>query len=146
MSTLRAELVNSEVSHTERAARTLRRPFPPYIHQRTFQGLTNRGQLLGSAMAYGGAGAVVTYSRTSGDSRLDLSLSRSLRLDWVPPLGNTGGTPHGVVEYGLRTAMLFFSGRSEISVAAQPRYVLNHNLEREADKLSFELFLSVKGW
>lgn len=146
LTTVGAELVNSELSHAERAARTLARPLPPYLHHRTRQGLTNVGQLLGSSAAFGGSGGVLSYSRSNPWGRIDVSASRMLRYDWLPANGNFGGVPSGAVEYGMRAAMLVFRGKSEWGIHLQPRYLLNDKLASGRDAFSLELHLSVKGW
>ncbi len=142
----RVELVNGEVNHYEREGRDLTRPIPPYTHSRTRQGLTNRGQLLGSFAAYGGAGASASWERISEQGRRSITLDRTLLLDWLPALGPTGGVPEGEVTYRLRVEELRFRGDAEWAIAVAPQYTLNRNLERGADVLGLELRLRWRGW
>ena len=143
---LRVELVNGEVSHFEREGRTLRRPIPPYTHGRTRQGLTNRGQLLGSAAAYGGAGATLAWERYRAAGRDRLSVDRRLLRDWLPALGPTGGVPEGEVTYRLRGERLRFRGDGEWGVTAGLLYTMNRNLVAGRDVLGLELQLRARLW
>lgn len=144
--TIRAELVNGEISHTERAARTLARPWPPYIHDRTVQGLTNRGQLLGSRSAYGGSAAIVVFTRHAPSGRVTVAGSRSVLADWRPSFGASGGVPWPAVEYGIRVERLVFERSGEWAFGLHPRYVFNRDLDRGRDALSFELQFLFRGW
>lgn len=143
---LRAEFVNGELSHMERGARTLRQPYPPYTHSRTRQGLTNRGQLLGSPAAYGGAGGTVAYDRYDARGRLTVAAERMMALDWLPALGATGGVPHAEVRYGLRVELHRFRGNGDWTATLAPSYTLNRNLERGRDLFDLMLGMRWRGW
>lgn len=145
LSVLRAELVHGETSHSERGDRGLTRPIPSYTHHQTRQGLTNRGQILGSVLAYGGSGGTVTYERYHEAGRERWSVERQLRLDWLPTLGSSG-TRHAEVMYALRFDVLRFVGAREWGFTVAPAYVLNRNLERGNDLFSLELGLRWRGW
>lgn len=146
VSTIRAELVNGDVAHSERAARTLARPAPPYLHSRSVQGLTNRGQPLGSRAAFGGAAGLLSFTRHSDEGRLAVALSRTLLQDWRPDMGPNGGVAWSSAEYGIRLERLTFAESGEWSVVVQPRYALNRGLRRGHDAFSLELQLLVRGW
>ena len=145
LTVLRAELVNGEVSHFERGARTLNTPIPPYRHTGTRQGLTNRGQLLGSSAAYGGAGGTLTWERFDARGRVAFSGERMTVLDWLPAMGPTGGVSHAEVRYGLRAELTRFRGDAEWDVMVAPSYTLNRNLERGRDLFNLTLQLRWRG-
>jgi len=143
---LRVELVNGEVNHYEREGRTLSRPIPPYTHSRTRQGLTNRGQLLGSFAAYGGAGATASYEVLSERGRRSITVDRTLLRDWLPGQGITGGVNEGEVTYRLRVEELRFRGDAEWALSVAPTYTLNRNLAQGEDVFGLELGLRWRGW
>jgi len=142
---LRAELINGETSHTERGDRGLSRPIPPYTHGRTRQGLTNRGQLLGSPVAYGGSGATLSYERYSSVGRRLIAVERQLRLDWQRT-STTPGTREAEVLWGLRWEESRFVGARELTLSAAPSLVLNRNLEAGRDVWNLEFALRWRGW
>lgn len=140
------ELTNGEVAHTERAARALNTPFPPYLHSGTYQGLTNRGQLLGSLATFGGAGAIVSVDYYSERGRNSVSLERTTLLDWIPHLGATGGVSGAEVRYGVRVEALRFAGARDIGISFGPSYTLNRSLEPGDDRWGLELGIRWRGW
>lgn len=142
---LRGELVNGETAHVERGDRNLTRPIPPYTHHLTRQGLTNRGQLLGSVLAYGGAGGTLSYERYTAQGRVRWSVERQLRLDWLPTGGNPG-TRHAETLYTLRYDRLRFVGEREWGLTVAPGYVLNRNAQAGNDLWNVELGLRWRGW
>jgi hypothetical protein len=145
LTVLRAELTNGEVAHQERGARTLRRPIAPYTHGSTRQGLTNRGQLLGSAATFGGAGGTLTWERYDTRGRLRFAGERMTVLDWLPALGPTGGVSHAEVRYGARAELMRFRGDAEWGVMIAPSYTLNRNLEQGRDLFNLTLQLRWRG-
>lgn len=145
LTVLRAELTNGEVAHQERGARTLRTPIAPYTHSQTRQGLTNRGQLLGSAATFGGAGGTLTWERYDARGRLRLAGERMTVLDWLPALGPTGGVSHAEVRYGARAELVRFRGDAEWGVTIAPSYTLNRNLEQGRDLFNLTLQLRWRG-
>jgi len=134
------------VNHYEREGRTLSRPIPPYTHSRTRQGLTNRGQLLGSFAAYGGAGATASYEVLSERGRRSITVDRTLLRDWLPGQGITGGVNEGEVTYRLRVEELRFRGDAEWALSVAPTYTLNRNLAQGEDVFGLELGLRWRGW
>lgn len=142
---LRAELINGETSHTERGDRGLDGPIPPYTHGRTRQGLTNRGQILGSPVAYGGSGATLSYERYRSAGRRLIAVERQLRLDWYRSLGSPG-TQNAEALWGLRWEESRFLGPRELTWSAAPSLVLNRNLEAGHDVWNLELGLRWRGW
>ncbi len=143
--TLRMELVNGETSHQERLGRQLTRPFPPYTHSRARQGLTNRGQLLGSPEAYGGAGGIIAWDRRDARGRRTFALERALVGDWRQTLG-LRGVPWAEVRYGMRAEVVRFRGDGELGVTIAPSWTLNRNLERGNDVFDLAVQLRWRGW
>ena len=143
--TVRLELVNGETSHQERLGRRLIRPIPPYTHGRTPQGLTNRGQLLGSPEAYSGAGGIIAWDRRSARGRRTIALERALIRDWVRGMA-TPGVPWAEVRYGARAEVVRFRGDRELGLVVAPSWTLNHNLERGADIFDIAVQLRWRGW
>lgn len=145
LQTLRAEIVNSEVAQAERAQRGFDRPIPPYRHGGTRQGLTNRGQLLGSREAYGGSAAVVSWERFTQDGRLSVAARRETLFDWLPALGATGGVPQAAVRLGLRAELMRFRDDADWSVLVAPSYTLNHNLQLGRDRFALDVQFRWRG-
>lgn len=143
---LRAELINGETSHTERGDRGLNQPIPPYTHGRTRQGLTNRGQVLGSPVAYGGSGATLSYERFTRAGKRLLAVERQLRLDWRRGLGGSPGTRQAEALWGVRWEESRFVGARELTLSAAPSLVLNRNLEAGRDVWNLEFGLRWRGW
>jgi hypothetical protein len=146
LTVLRIEHVNGETSHHERGQRTLSFPTPNYFHGQIFQGLTSRGQILGSAAAFGGAGSTITLDRYSAAGRTSWSVERLLRLDWTRPMGNVGGTRHAEVVLGARYERLRFLGERELMWSVAPSYVLNRNVVEGNDLFNLELRLLWRAW
>ena len=143
--TVRIELVNGETSHQERLGRLLTRPIPPYTHGRARQGLTNRGQLLGSPEAYGGAGGIIAWDRRDALGRRTFALERALIRDWGRGL-TTRGVPWAEVRYGARAELVRFRGDRELGIVIAPSWTLNRNLERGADVFDLAVQLRWRGW
>lgn len=142
----RIELTNGELSHNERGQRGFTRPFWAYGHERTVQGLTSRGQMLGSPIAAGGAGGTIAWESYSPSGRRSISLERQLRLDWLPTLGATGGSANAETLYGVRYERLRFAGSRDWSLVVAPSRVLNRNLIRGNDLWNLELGGRWRGW
>ncbi len=143
---LRVEHVNGETAHHERAQRTLQFPSPPYFHHQVPQGLTSRGQILGSPSGFGGAGTVITFDRYVPDGRRSWSLERQLRQDWTRPMGNIGGMREAETLVGLRFERLRPFGRGELLWSVAPAMVLNRNVEPGNDVWNLELRTVWRGW
>lgn len=142
----RLELTNGELSHNERGQRGFTRPFWAYGHERTVQGLTSRGQILGSPVAAGGAGGTIAWESYSSAGRTSISIERQLRLDWLPALGATGGSPNAETLYGVRYERLRFAGTRDWSLVVAPSRILNRNLIRGNDLWNLELGGRWRGW
>lgn len=142
---LRAELVNGETQHSERGDRRLNVPIPPFFHGLTRQGLTNRGQIIGSPVAYGGSGATLSYERYSPQGLRRLVLERQLRLDWRNDLGSPG-TRHAEVMWGVRVEETRFVAGREMVLTLAPSLVLNRSVEPGNDLWNLEVGLRWRGW
>lgn len=143
---LRLELVNGEVNHFEREGRSLWAPIPPYTHCCTTQGLTNRGQLLGSVAAYGGSGATISWQRYGTHGSTAIAAERLVRADWLPALGVTGGVRQADVTYRVRVERQRFLGHRVWTAAVAPHYTLNANLREGANRFGLDLQLRWQGW
>lgn len=143
---LRLELVNGELSHNERGQRGFTRPFWTYGHERTVQGLTSRGQVIGSPVAAGGAGSTIAWESYTPQGRRSISFERQLRIDWLPALGATGGSPHAETLYGIRYERLQFAGARDWSLVVAPSRILNRNLVPGNDLWNLELGGRWRGW
>jgi len=142
--TLRAELVNGELSHHERLQRGFRVPIPPYTHSKTRQGLTSVGQLLGAPAAYGGAGWTVEWSEASPQGRTAVALERLLQLDWQPIGGNAR---HPQVTYALRLDRLQRrAGAGDLLFSLTPTYTLNAELVSGRDLFGVSALLRWRAW
>jgi hypothetical protein len=143
---VRFEMVNGELSHQERLGRGNSQPFPPYLHHRTRQGLTNRGQLLGSPAAYGGGGATLAFDRYSERGRSTLAFERQMVLDWLPAQSIEGGVPDAEVRFGLRAERTRMRGNQEWMIGIAPSYTLNRNLEAGRDLFNLNVQIRVRGY
>jgi len=136
---LRGEMVNADVSHHERLGRTLVRPIPIYWHTRTQQGLTSRGQLLGSIGAYGGAASNVSWERYHVSGRDLIGLERVLSRDWSAAMPANGGVPHPEVRYGLRYERVRVRPTGEFGFTVSPSVTLNHLLVEKNDAFNLNV-------
>jgi len=142
----RVELTNGELSHHERGQRGLNPPYWSYGHHRTVQGLTSRGQILGSPVAAGGSGGTIAWDAYSPRGRSSLSFERQLRLDWLPALGATGGTRQAETLYGMRFERVRFAAGREWTLTLAPSRILNRNLVVGNDLWNLELGARWRGW
>jgi hypothetical protein len=143
---LRIEHVNGETAHHERAQLTLNRPAPPYVHHQIPQGLTSRGQVLGSSSGFGGSGTVIAFDRYTAAGRRSWSVERQLRQDWTRPMGNVGGSRHAETLLGLRYEQVRLFGQRELTLSIAPSRVLNRNVEAGNDLWNVELRSVWRGW
>ncbi|MEN9792409.1 MAG: hypothetical protein RL330_487, partial [Actinomycetota bacterium] len=144
LAVLRVELVNGDLSHHERGQRGLSEPIPPYIHLNgTPQGLTSRGQILGSPVAYSGSGLTAEFTLYTPRGRHTVGLDRVLELDWSRAVGTTA-TPQ--VKHALKFERLTFRGASDLTITIAPTYTLNARLESGRDVLGLHAQLRWRGW
>jgi capsule assembly protein Wzi len=127
---LRAEVLNSRVSHLALASSQV----PWYIHATVHQGHTNKGQVLGSAAAYGGGASVVALERydTRGRWRVSwerLQLAESRQQSQAPDLFKND------VAHVLGTSVLRFGSRADFEWSVAAVYELNRYLDHDAFSL-----------
>ena len=141
--TIRAELVNGELAPHERLQRGFTTPIPPYTHAKTRQGLTSRGQLLGSPAAYGGGGWTLEWRDHTPRGRTTLAIERLLQLDWQPTAGNASRPQ---VTYAVRAERLRFHDGSDLTLGLTPTLTLNTNLTPFRDVLGLSALVRWRGW
>lgn len=138
---LHAEIVNGETSHQQRTERGFTAPIPPYIHSDVTEGHTVNGLILGSPDAYGGSGWRIGLDDYTPAGRRSLSFERSLRLDWLPTIGNS---PHPDVLYALRQEWVRFGKRADYGLTIVPAFDFNRNLGHDTANLAAAI--TVTGW
>jgi hypothetical protein len=109
---MRAEVLNASVAHLVRVRPQVRF----YVHGKQRQGHTHRGQILGSAAAYGGAGSLLGVDLYSATGRVSLYWGRELRQPGGghPSMGEV--EPERLdVQHSLGADLLVFRGRFEIA-------------------------------
>ena len=141
----RAELVNGELSHQERGYRGAAIPIPPYTHGEVVQGHTQRGLLLGSPEAYGGAGWRITLDEFTERGRSTIAVERVLRFDWLPGQAANAPDIHPDVLYAVRLEVLRFRGGRDYTFALVPAIDLNRNLQRGQDRFNLHASVTVRG-
>ena len=75
LTALRAELLDTRITHLQLS----RAEAPFYVHGSALQGHTQRGQVLGSAGAFGGGAALVAFDRWTPRGRWTVSWTRLMR-------------------------------------------------------------------
>ncbi len=132
---LRAEVVESQVSHL----REVRSQGPFYVHTRTTQGHTVRGQILGSPAVYGGGGSVVALESHSRAGRW--------QLDWTRTRMGGGlsiAAPEVDVIHSLGGQALIFRGGLDATVGVRGSLNRNRHLQGDAFNLTTELGLRAR--
>lgn len=142
----RLEAVNGELSHQERGQRGFDEPVPPYIHSEVLQGHTNRGLLLGSPEAYGGAGWRIALDDYTERGRRSVGLERALRFDWLPGQPVPATDVHPDVLYAVRFELLRFAGARDYTLIVVPAIDLNRNLVDGANRFNLHTTARVRGW
>jgi hypothetical protein len=143
---VRFEIVNGELSHQERGQRGFLSPLPPYPHSEVRQGHTQRGLLLGSPEAYGGAGMRLGVDDYTARGRITIGVEQALRGDWLPVALPAGEVVHPDVIYAVRGEVLRFVGGRDYTVVLLPAIDLNRNLQDGANRLNLNVSLRVAGW
>lgn len=138
---LRAEVVNGETSPQQRTERGFVDPIPPYTHADVTQGHTVNGLILGSPDAYGGSGWRIGVDDYTASGRRSTTFERSLRLDWLPTLGNS---PHPDVIYAVRQEWVRFGKKADYGFTIVPAFDFNRNLGHDTANLAAAI--TVTGW
>lgn len=130
---LRGETLNLQISHIAR----VRNQWPFYVHGWTRQGHTHRGQVLGSAAGYGGAGSILAIDRYHPGGRWTLAWTRTVRADRGDLSGAPALDPKGLdVIHTLGAETLFFVGRFDVTAGLTGGYNLNRNFTTDAFNLN----------
>lgn len=122
---LRAELLNSSVSHLVR----VRNEAPVYIHTPVRQGHTQLGQVLGAPDGYAGGGTTVALDWFTRAGRRTLTWRRMLREP-----GDSTTTPRDVM-HAVSADWLLFRSRIDLMPEATVVYNLNRNQRGDAVNL-----------
>ena len=148
LTSVRGEMVNARVHHSERFDR-LRAlgqiPMPLYSHGQVREGHTHVGQLLSSPAAYGGAGWTLGVDLYHGQGRWTVDLSRSLQTEFSKIYSGTSGPKISDVIYALKLEAVRFRDGVEWTTAVTPSFNLNRNLVEENDVFNLALSLSIQG-
>ncbi|MBA2245150.1 MAG: hypothetical protein H0W11_09340 [Gemmatimonadetes bacterium] len=138
--TVRGELLNLQISHIVQ----VRQQGPFYVHGWTRQGHTHRGQILGSAAGYGGAGSILAADYYYPRGRWSVAWTRTVRQDRERPSGVGDIDRRGLdVLHSLGIESLFFLGRFDITAGLTGVYNFNRNFGSDAFNLNS--VLSVRG-
>lgn len=129
---VRGEVLSTQPSHL--ALTNSRTRF--YVHPRTRQGHTHRGQILGAAAGYGGQAATLAADWYHPRGRWTVTLARELRRDRAdyPPERFGGGGPD--VQNALGVEMLRFGGRFDLSLGLRGVYEMNRDFDGDAFNLN----------
>ena len=132
----RFELLNAQPSHLAR----VRLQVPFYTHFAARQGHTNRGQILGSPAAFGGAGGTVAVERYHRDGRWTVSWTRTLRQETIASINDAGQTPAELdVIHALGVDGVWFAGGLEITGGVAGAYEFARNFADDAFNLNVQL-------
>jgi hypothetical protein len=135
-SVLRGEVLNARISHLSR----VRNQVPIYRHHATRQGHTQRGQVLGSAAAYGGDGAVVAADVYHPKGRWTVEWTRTLRQERGIAAGAQVLDPQARdVIHSLGVEALLFRNRFDITAGLRAAQNFNRNHQSDAFNLNATL-------
>jgi hypothetical protein len=118
---VRGEVLNSRISHLQQAANQV----PWYVHGITRQGHTHRGQVLGSAGAFGGGAAVLAAERYEPTGRWTIRWSRLMRGELRP-----NGLPdpdRADVMHALGVERVLFLSRIDLTAGLSGVWNLNRD-------------------
>jgi hypothetical protein len=140
MTVLHGELLNARITHLSR----VRSQVPIYRHTGTRQGHTQRGQVLGSAAAYGGDGAVLGIDLYHPGGRWSFDWRRTLRHERGVRSGALDVDPHAVdVIHSIGVESLIFRGRFDIAAGLRAAENLNRN--HSSDVFNLNATIGVRG-
>ncbi|MDQ3606064.1 MAG: hypothetical protein M3418_07760 [Gemmatimonadota bacterium] len=134
---LRGEVLNARISHIAR----VRHQAPFYVHAAgARQGHTHRGQILGSAAGYGGAGAVLGADLYHPGGRWTVEWSRILRQDGATPGADDVLDSSGLdVVQSLGVEAVIFRGGWDIVSGIRGSYNFNRDFGSDATNLNVRL-------
>ena len=138
MLALRGEVVDARLSHLSEAV--VQEPI--YTHFWTRQGHTQRGQIIGSPAAYGGAGAALAVDAFYPGGRWTVRWTRTVRQE-AGELRSEDAVPNfSDVLHSFGAESVFFRGRLEILAGLDAVYNLNRNFQ--SDKLNLHSNIGVR--
>ena len=146
LAVIRGEVVNALVHHSERFDRIRfwgNRPMPLYTHSGV--GHTQRGQILGSPSAYGGAGWTIGMDLYHTQGRWTVDVSRALQTEFSAIYRGTSGPKISDVIYALKLEAVRFGDGIEWTTSATPSFNLNRNLIEKNDAFNLSLQISMTG-
>ncbi|CAN5836438.1 hypothetical protein BH23GEM3_BH23GEM3_00770 [soil metagenome] len=124
---LRGEVLNTQESHLKQ----VREQFPFYVHGFQRQGHTHQGQVLGSAVGYGGGGSLLATDYVHSGGRITASWRRELRHEsgqyWWDRSRETLVPERLDVIHTLGAETLVFRGRWDITAGLSGAYNLNRD-------------------
>ncbi|HEX8362173.1 MAG TPA: capsule assembly Wzi family protein, partial [Longimicrobium sp.] len=130
---LRTELVESQISHI----RQVRAQNAWYVHTRTTQGHTVRGQVLGSPAVYGGGGSVVALESHSRAGRW--------QVDWTRTrVGGLVEDPRVDVIHSLGGEAVLFRGGLDATAGVRGSWNLNRHFQGTSFNLTTEIGLRAR--
>ena len=109
------------------------------------QGHTQRGLLLGSPEAYGGAAWRAGYDQYDTRGRTSLVVERQLRVDWLPTVVPTDTTRRPAVQFAVGGEAMRFVGRREVTLSLTGMIELNRNLRPGVDVPNVRAAVSLRG-
>lgn len=136
---LRGEVLQAEPSHLG----LRRRQELFYIHASTRQGLTQRGQILGSPAAYGGAASTVALDYYHPGGRWSLAWRHTMRQE-QGVYQETARVEAPDVMQSLGAEALFFRGRWDLTAGVQGVYDFNRNFGSDVANLNATLDFRVR--
>lgn len=138
---LRGELLNSRISHLQQALPEA----PWYIHSRIPQGHTERGQVLGSAGAYGGGAATIAIDRYSPSGRTTVRWDRLMVGEWI----NANGLPEAAradVLHAIGVDRMRPVGPTEFTASATLAKEFNRHFTGDAYNLNLSVSVRLVRW
>jgi hypothetical protein len=133
---LRGEVLNARITHLEQVRPQERF----YVHSRTRQGHTHRGQILGAPAGYGGAGSELGLDLYHEGGRWSVGWRRDVRGDRVVA-GPDGRDPTRDVDvvHALESEGLFFIDRFDLFVGVRAVQNFNRNFDGDVFNLGASL-------
>ena len=130
----RGEILNSRISHLYQAAMQ----GVWYVHTVFVQGHTERGQVLGSAGAYGGGASELALDRYSPGGRWTVRWGRLMRAEDLRNYSVPASSSPDVV-HTLGFERLIFFRQADVTAGATGVWDLNRNWQRDAFDLNLTL-------
>ncbi|HEY0150742.1 MAG TPA: capsule assembly Wzi family protein [Longimicrobium sp.] len=134
----RAELLNARVTHLAQ----VRNQSPFYIHTGVRQGHTQRGQVLGSPVAFAGLGSVLGFDSYGPGGRWSVAWTQTVRDAPPTPRGVPSAGDGAEATHALQAERLFSRGSFDVTAGGAAVYQLNRNFADDAFNLSLTFKVS----